>query len=75
MSVRTMRRALAAEGTSYRALLEQLRREAAARHLSDGRSVAEVAFLLGFKEVSAFHHAFRAWTGTTPLQFRRQRGR
>jgi AraC-like DNA-binding protein len=74
MSVRSLSRTLAAEGTSYRALLEQMRRELAGRYLADPEvSIAEVAFLLGFKEVSAFYHAFRSWTGRTPREFRRER--
>ena len=73
MSVRTLNRALAAENTSYRHLLDQLRRELAVRHLADERlSVTEVAFLLGFSELSAFHRAFRRWTGHTPSVFRAQ---
>ena len=71
MSVRTLNRALADEDTSYRRLLEQLRRELAVRHLADARlSVTEIAFLLGFSELSAFHRAFRRWTGQTPSAFR-----
>lgn len=74
MSVRTMNRALAAEGTTYRALLDQLRHELAARHLADdGVSIAEVAFLLGFSELSSFYRAFRRWTGRTPVEFRNDR--
>jgi AraC-like DNA-binding protein len=74
MSVRTLNRALAAEGTSYRALLEQLRRELATHHLVDGRlSIGEVAFLLGFSELSAFYRMFKRWTGETPAEFRRRR--
>lgn len=73
MSRRTLHRALAAEGVTYRSLLRQVRHELAARHLSDTRySIAEVAFLLGFADVSAFHRAFRHWTGQTPLAFRRR---
>lgn len=73
MSVRTLNRALAAEDTSYRRLLEQLRRELAVGHLADNRlSVTEVAFLLGFSDQSAFHRAFRRWTGRTPSAFRAQ---
>jgi AraC-like DNA-binding protein len=71
VSVRTLHRALAAEGTSYRRLLDQLRLDIAGRHLLDDRvSVAEVAFLLGFSELSAFHRAFKRWTGCTPAAFR-----
>ena len=71
VSVRTLHRSLAAEGTSYRRLLDQLRLDFAERHLTDDRmSVAEVAFLLGFSELSAFHRAFKRWTGRTPVTFR-----
>lgn len=71
VSVRTLHRSLAAEHTSYRQLLDQRRREIAERHLMDDRlSVAEVAFLVGFSELSAFHRAFKRWTGHTPVTFR-----
>jgi AraC-like DNA-binding protein len=71
VSVRTLHRFLAAEGTSYRRLLDQLRLDIAERHLIDDRmSVAEVAFLVGFSEISAFHRAFKRWTGRTPVTFR-----
>jgi AraC-like DNA-binding protein len=71
MSVRTLNRSLAAEGTTYRKLLDQLRCDLATRHLADDRvSISEVAFLLGFSDISAFHRAFRRWTGRTPAAFR-----
>jgi len=71
VSVRTLHRALAAEGTSHRRLLNQLRLDIAERHLMDDRmSVAEIAFLVGFSEISAFHRAFKRWTGRTPVTFR-----
>ena len=71
VSIRTLHRSLAAEGTSYRRLLDQLRLDIAERHLMDDRmSVAEVAFLVGFSEISAFHRAFKRWTGRTPVTFR-----
>src|SRR4030095_3577397 len=71
VSVRTLHRSLADEGTSYRRLLDQLRLDLAERHLADDRmSVGEVAFLLGFSELSAFHRAFKRWTGRSPVTFR-----
>jgi AraC-like DNA-binding protein len=73
MSVRTLNRGLAAEGTTYREVLEQIRRELASRHLANAQSsIGEVAFLLGFSELSAFHRAFKRWTGQTPAEFRRR---
>ena len=71
VSIRTLHRSLAAEGTSYRRLLDQLRLDIAERHLLDDRmSVAEIAFLVGFSELSAFHRAFKRWTERTPAAFR-----
>ena len=71
VSIRTLHRSLAAEETLYRRLLDQLRLDIAERHLMDDRmSVAEVAFLVGFSEISAFHRAFKRWTGRTPVTFR-----
>ena len=70
-SVRTLNRHLAVERLSYRRLLDHLRQELACRHLADDRvSIAEVAFLLGFSELSAFYRAFKRWTGHTPAEFR-----
>ena len=65
-----MRRALAEEGTSYRALLDDLRREAAFELLDGKRTVTETAFLLGFSETSALSRAFRRWYGTSTRSLR-----
>jgi AraC-like DNA-binding protein len=73
MSVRTLSRSLAAAGTSYREVLDSLRREQSLRHLAGNRfSISEIAFLLGFVELSSFHRAFKRWTGETPAEFRRR---
>lgn len=74
MSVRTLNRTLAAEGTTFRVVLDRLRAEIACRHLADPRtSIAEVAFLVGFSELSAFSRAFKRWTGQAPARFRADR--
>jgi AraC-like DNA-binding protein len=71
-SVRSLQRLLAEHGTSFRDLVDELRRELAERYLAEPTiSVTEAAFLLGFSEPSAFHRAFRRWRGTTPEAFRR----
>jgi AraC-like DNA-binding protein len=68
----TLRRRLEAEGTSYQRIKDELRRDAAIHHLRDGRlSVAEIAALLGFQETSAFHRAFKRWSGRQPGEYRR----
>ena len=70
-SERTLRRRLEAEGTSFRALLDETRALLAQGYVRDKRlPLSEVAFLLGFSEPSAFHRAFKRWTGTTPSAFR-----
>lgn len=63
---RTLQRHLGAEGTTLQRLLDDTRRELALRHLGNRTAIAETAFLLGFSEPSAFHRAFKRWTGTTP---------
>lgn len=74
MSARNLQRVLSEEGTSYQAVLDHARRELAERHLATPQgSAAEVAFLLGFADASAFTRAFRRWTGTTPGAWRRER--
>jgi AraC-like DNA-binding protein len=71
MSSRTLRRHLDEEGTSFRQILSEVRRELASRHLSEGRlAIGEIAFLLGFSEPSAFHRAFKHWTGHAPHAYR-----
>ena len=67
MHPKTLTRHLRSEGTTFRRLLDELRRQLAERYLRQaGLSVEEVAFLLGYSEASAFHRAFRRWTGRAP---------
>jgi AraC-like DNA-binding protein len=71
MSSRNLQRTLRDAGTSYQLLLDQVRRDLAIRHLSDpATSAGQVGFLLGFSEPSAFHRAFRRWTGKPPSAYR-----
>jgi AraC-like DNA-binding protein len=71
MSPRTLSRKLAEEGTSFAEILTQLRAALAKRYLHDRTlPVSEIAWLLGYREVSSLTHAFRRWTGTTPQRFR-----
>lgn len=69
---RTLQRKLEEAGTSYHTLLDEMRRELSIYYLREKHiAVSEVAFLLGFSETSAFHRAFRRWTGVSPGEFRR----
>jgi AraC-like DNA-binding protein len=68
----TLRRRLHEEGASYQGIKDQLRRDLAISYLSDSdRNVMDIALELGFSERSAFHRAFRKWTGASPGEFRR----
>ena len=58
---------MAAEGTTFQVLLDDVRRELAVRHVCEpNATVAKVASLVGFSEPGAFHRAFRRWTGHSP---------
>ncbi|MCC6849231.1 MAG: AraC family transcriptional regulator [Deltaproteobacteria bacterium] len=72
LSHRTLQRRLGDEGTSFRALRDETRRERALQRLTDpGATIAIVADEMGFADVGAFHKAFRRWTGTSPHAYRR----
>ncbi|MFC8529347.1 AraC family transcriptional regulator [Nocardia sp. NPDC057227] len=74
MSTRTLRRRLAEAGTSYRGLLDEVRRTLAEELLAaTPMSVDDVALRLGYAEATPFIHAFKRWTGTTPAAYRRTR--
>ena len=67
MSERTFARRLAEEGFTFSQLLDRLRLDLARQYMvKEGLSVSKVAWLLGYKEVGAFSHAFRRWTGQSP---------
>jgi AraC-like DNA-binding protein len=71
LSQATLRRRLEDEGESYRNILDDLRRDLAIGLLSDNsNSLAEIAHTLGFSETSAFHRAFKKWTGARPGEYR-----
>jgi AraC-like DNA-binding protein len=70
-STRTLKRRLAEEGTSFRAISDEARRQKALLLLDDRRvPLAEVAERLGYSDVANFTRAFRRWTGKSPGAFR-----
>ena len=74
MSRRTMTRRLEEEGTTYKDLLDGVRKQLAVGYLTEtSMGVGEVAFLLGFSQGPAFHRAFKRWTGETPMEYRAAR--
>lgn len=73
MSRQTLYRKLKKEGLSFHELVEQVRKDKALRYVAaDHYALGEIAFLLGFSELSAFSRAFKRWTGIAPAQYRAQ---
>ncbi len=71
LSIRTLQRRLRDEGTSYRELVDDLRRDIALSQLrKSDASIEEITYLTGFSELSPFYRAFRRWTGKTPAEYR-----
>lgn len=68
----TLRRRLGAEGTTFKQLKSDIRRDTALHFLGKRTlSVEEVAYRAGFSEASAFIRAFKGWTGLTPYAYRK----
>ncbi len=71
MSERSLRTHLAREGSSFRTLVDEVRCAVAREELRKPNAcVSEIACNLGFSEPSAFHRAFKRWTGLTPRDYR-----
>ncbi|HKP57585.1 MAG TPA: AraC family transcriptional regulator ligand-binding domain-containing protein [Polyangiales bacterium] len=70
---RTLRRRLADGGTSYRALVDDVRKERALLLLESSSNITFVADQLGFSDGTAFARAFRRWTGVAPHSYVRSR--
>ena len=72
MSARTLQRQLKERGVDFKQLTDETRRRFAINYLKERKNtLTEVAFLLGYSELSAFNRAFKRWTGSTPLEYRR----
>ena len=72
LSVRTLQRRLKEEGLTYKAVLDELRKQFALDYLKNkDLSVKEIAYLLDYAEPSSFIRSFRRWTGKSPKEFRR----
>jgi AraC-like DNA-binding protein len=68
---RTLARRLAAEGATYRRVIDEVRHDIARRYIEESElTFGQIAYLLGYAEQSAFTSAFRRWTGLSPRRFR-----
>lgn len=73
MSARTLSRRLAQEHLTFSSILEELRENLAVQYLHKSNlSVSQIAWRLGYAEVSSFAHAFQRWTGQSPTHARRK---
>lgn len=71
-SPRTLQRQLKHHGLDFKNILEDTRRQFALDYLENREdTLTQIAFLLGYSEVSAFNRAFKRWTGKTPMEYRR----
>lgn len=70
MSRRTLQRKIQSEGERYSEILDQVRFGLVKKYLTDGESnLKSMAYNLGYADVSAFHKAFKRWSGVTPKAF------
>lgn len=70
---RTLRRRLAAEGTDFRTIFDDIKNTLALNYLrKTSLSVVEIADLLNYTEATNFHRAFQRWNSTTPADYRQQ---
>ena len=73
---RTLNRRLRAEGTTFSALLAEVRYEVALQLLRDTHlQTRDIAFVLGYSDSASFNHAFRRWSGTTSTAWRASHGK
>ena len=73
MGPRTLQRRLREHGVDFKWLVDDTRRRFSLNYLRDRtHTLSEIAYLLGYSEVSAFNRAFRRWTGSTPSDYRRR---
>jgi len=73
LGTRTLQRRLKEYGVEFKTIADDTRRRLALKYLTDREhTLTEVAFLLGYSDVSAFNRAFRRWTHSTPTAYRRK---
>src|SRR5918995_4193353 len=72
MSARRLQRQLKEYGMDFKKLVDDTRRRLALQHIKEEKdNLTQIAFMLGYSDASAFNRAFKRWTGTAPLEYRR----
>ena len=72
VSVRTLNRRFAEEGTRFQLVKDGLRRDIAVHRLANSNTgVSTLAYDLGFADATGFCRAFRQWTGSSPTDYRK----
>ncbi|APX10588.1 AraC family transcriptional regulator [Tateyamaria omphalii] len=75
LSTRSLQRHLRDEGTRFQAVLDRTRADLAREYLtSTDLNVAEISYLLAYRDPNSFYRAFNAWTGQTPQALRDRLG-
>jgi len=71
MSTRNLQRRLHLEGTSFKMLLDEIRKDLSQQYIKNSNlSINEITFMLGFSEPANFTRAFKRWTGHSPSEYR-----
>ncbi len=71
LSLRQLQRELGSQGTSFRQLTEEVRRDLAMSYLRERhKAISEISWMLGYTEPANFTRSFKNWTGQTPKAFR-----
>jgi AraC-like DNA-binding protein len=74
MSKRKLQLKLADENVRFKSLLDDIRSNLSKGYLNEQNlCLSEIAFLLGFSEVSSFSRAFKRWTGVSPGQYKKMK--
>ena len=68
---RSFQRALAKQGINFQEMVDDLRRRMALEYIRNDYNFLDIAMMLGYSEQSAFHRAFKRWTGMPPSKYRR----
>ncbi|BFM17268.1 AraC family transcriptional regulator [Maricurvus nonylphenolicus] len=76
MSGRTLQRRLIAEGSGYRQLMDEVRKDMAEQLVVNSQlSFTDIAFRLGFRDASNFSRVFRRWFAMSPTDYRQEKSK